>query len=921
MKVAFHVRRRPGQHPAIAALVPGRDTEKLLSLCAELGLDPMGRVHDVSGGFLVRFDDPTDRPLPGVVRLRALAANLFLPADGVLIPALLDDEASALVRDHGLVFMPDGCVLGLDPRAPLDLGTLLVAPRRLRLEWQPLPRRLPLAERIEEIIVDLPPDAPDAVLSEGDAGSIGTESPRPDEAGPAATALGNAALGAGRGLAWLGKAVGSGWLASIGADWMEKALRMAPRLSEDLLGRQAAALRNLLREFREGDIERALRRALPLGDPAESRGAIPYGSDRLPTTNLAYGLSDLLSGPSRSGPPVGAWLGGQDVMAELTREYRKAAEDALRRGDYRRAAAIYGKLLRDYRSAAHALVRGALYRDAALILLAKLDDRGAAARYFELAGEFDRAIQLYRQLKDHESAGDLFRKIGEVEAALAEYLLAADHLSIDAAGLHSAGNLLLSKAQRPDLALVRYAASWARRSSATAIASAQKIAQIVADHGDVSALTALVDEVDAYFETCDDLTAADQFYNGISDLAGRRELESARVTLRDRALMGLAAQVRKQARPGVNAASMVPTLFGRHADWPAALVSDASFAVAATTKAPPEASPATHLDPSIRRFRVANGVVSAVTSAPATGAVFIGFQGGDVFLFRPETSEVIRIADYELPVAALGTDPEGDFLVILRAHPHGGGIVSAYALQPDGSYRILVGTSIEDLSEPWLTPICTDTAEPLFGLWDGEELRYFDVATMNSRGSLIQRPRRFRATPRAGLLIGSNRDASIGCIALLHDGDEWCLFAPDGELVQRTGLRWEPGLPAQSPLRSYHLSGNVNFGSEHLDIELAGLDASGTLHWGLLNDGHLVASNRLSSDDGYVAAALASGSLVAAVTTSSVEWLRRGPRAFTPCRSKKGVIPRAIACASSLRTGALIVVCADGFVARVPFPA
>ena len=108
-------------------------------------------------------------------------------------------------------------------------------------------------------------------------------------------------------------------------------------------------------------------------------------------------------------------------MAELTREYRKAAEQAIRDGDYRRAASIYGRLLRDYRAAAHALLRGGLHHDAAVLLLAKLDDRRGAARAFEAAGEFDRAIELYRQMGEHDAAGDLLRRIGEEDAALAEY--------------------------------------------------------------------------------------------------------------------------------------------------------------------------------------------------------------------------------------------------------------------------------------------------------------------------------------------------------------------------------------------------------------------------------------------------------------------------------------------------------------------
>ena len=69
----------------------------------------------------------------------------------------------------------------------------------------------------------------------------------------------------------------------------------------------------------------------------------------------------------------------------------KAAELAILRGDYRRAALIYGRLLRDYRAAANVLSRGGLHRDAAILLLTRLDDPRGAARAFEAGQASPRA--------------------------------------------------------------------------------------------------------------------------------------------------------------------------------------------------------------------------------------------------------------------------------------------------------------------------------------------------------------------------------------------------------------------------------------------------------------------------------------------------------------------------------------------------
>src|SRR5207248_6360372 len=90
------------------------------------------------------------RNLPGAVRLRRLAADLFIPIDADLSPALLPDEAAALTRDRGLVVLP-GEVLAFDPANPLTVDRWL-APARVRREgWQPFPPRPDSPDRLAVI--------------------------------------------------------------------------------------------------------------------------------------------------------------------------------------------------------------------------------------------------------------------------------------------------------------------------------------------------------------------------------------------------------------------------------------------------------------------------------------------------------------------------------------------------------------------------------------------------------------------------------------------------------------------------------------------------------------------------------------------------------------------------------------------------
>ena len=167
----------------------------------------------------------------------------------------------------------------------------------------------------------------------------------------------------------------------------------------------------------------------------------------LPLRRAVYNLAELLRRPGR-GEAIPVRMARDDAVRELMEEYRKAAQEAVNQGDFRRAAYIYGILLQDDRMAASALMRAGLYHDAATIYASKLNDRASAAQAFEAAGEFDRALELFRQLSQHEP-GDLLRRIGEEEAAVAEYLLAANELANESANHLAPGGCCWKKRGGP----------------------------------------------------------------------------------------------------------------------------------------------------------------------------------------------------------------------------------------------------------------------------------------------------------------------------------------------------------------------------------------------------------------------------------------------------------------------------------------
>ncbi|RUL85749.1 tetratricopeptide repeat protein, partial [Tautonia sociabilis] len=824
IRLPLSLRRRSEPAPAEAFLLPGGGAAAALALLGgPAGEDAL--VFEVAGGLLVAGGGgeggPSARPrpnspaAPGAIRLRRLGASLFLPVDADLVPALLPDEVEGLTRDRGLVVLPGGSVLMFDPSRPLPIPLLLASDPLDAPPWEAPPPGPSRADRLVEVTLERPGDvADDGLDAAGD--DIGTEEPRPRDTGAPRRLVGGAQLGIGRGMMWLGQKLGMKGLASFGAGWIGSALSMAPRLGEALLGKQEGALRDLLREFREGDIDRALRRAPPLGKGIE-RGAATAGTADLPDRDPTYSLPEILGSSAAGGGRAAYWLGGLDVQQELIREYHKAAQAAARRGDYRRAAFIYARLLEDYRLAANALLRGGLARDAALILLEKLDDRPAAARAFEAAGEFDRALELYRAVGDFERAGDLLGRLGEHDLALDAYTAAADRI-VDRERDHlRAGELLRSRAGRPDLAVRYFEAGWADRPGPGAIGCALELARSLADEGDADRLRALVVEADALLAPPGLEPDASRFYNELARLADRPALAPCRDELRDLALLGLAGKLRQLAAsrpsPGI-----VSTLFGSAQGWAAELIRDAEYAVRVSCRPSSSPAPAPPRIAELRPCRVADGPLATAAVVPAAGVAFLGTWAGDVVLLELATGRSTRLGRYDMPVASLAAHPSGRAVAVLWHNADSGRtVLAAYSRRPDGSFQMTEGrseTARATEGRPFLAPPSSDTLDAV-SYWDGRRHTLLRGPSLSpwaefprgdapdSEGSdvtpgdddfddPIPGP---SPPPKAALLLPPAGPESLPNLLELGPDSSWAWLAPDLGPVDRIPIPWTPVPP------------------------------------------------------------------------------------------------------------------------------
>jgi tetratricopeptide (TPR) repeat protein len=942
MKVGWQMRRLQSAAPATGLLLLARQPELVLQVCAHLHHDPLPKIFAVADGFLLKCDKPIAHPCSRAIRLRQFAENLFLPSDGELLPALLEDEVLALAGERGYVFLPEGRVLEFAPERPVPLGRLLGVEHLHRGEWRPLPAGETWADDLIEIGRELQQPSADEFLTGGDP-EISSEAPLPQDASVPSQAIGKASLGIGKGLAWLGRVLHLKGLSRLGARWMASAFEWAPRLSAEILGRQEAALRALLREFREGNIDKALRRALPLGTGSE-RGSVSASDARLPLHDLLYSLQKLLG---ESSAPASVWFGGFDVQAELAREYRKQAEAATRRGDYRRAAFIYGKLLADFGMAARVLEQGGLHLDAAVIYLEKVNDARAAARAYEAGGAIEQALKLYLEHGDHERAGDLLRRVGEDERALTQYENAARKLLDHPDGHYQAGEIMLHKAGRSELALRYYKVGWALRPQGSPLACAKRMGQLYAGSENPAPIWSLLSEVEDYLRPHGHESEAADFFNEIARLAESPHLADKRSLLRERALLGIAGKIRQRIQIGKAKADTVSNLLGQGTVWPSAVVSDAQFAVKLASR--PAAQPKADTSP-YQKTTIIGAVIPVVTAAtwaPLSGDIFIGFESGEVVCFRPKTAQVIpfprersiesftRIMvdawnggtdvsdlDRPPPVISLATGPAGDTVVVLRGHSAVGiGFLASYQRGTTG-VTSLDNRQIPLKGQAWLTSLW----EGLVGICTGAQVEILQERNLVPI-THIEKSVAGWDRPAAGLLLPTvNRELHATGGLFLGSRGVWyfdnCLRRRPRDFVR---IGWTPAVPEGGDLKTPQLSWHWNGANE---LELAGITNDHSLYWsklrleaGRLSLVSTQASALKGEDDRYLAAAIIRPGVLAAVTQKHVAWFRCGSMKGLNNYSMTAIPSRSVvACFPFEPSEQLVLIERDGTVLEIQTP-
>ncbi len=320
-------------------------------------------VRGVDGVWIVRLAAPRR------IAVHAAPGAPLVELDGVLtsVPLTSAQRQAARAGDGAVVIARAGSLVVLPPRA----GVSIDPAAWLAIEELTVLTASPLSP---------PPPPPDPVVIERDVRTVLGVAPPSEDAVATATALSAPPAPAGE-----ADTKGPWWARAVRSVFGGKLRERASRAIYDsqlgrLIGqRHADYLRETLEMFDRGQLDEALRRAIPLGTGDGGGGRISLGIPA-PRTNLRPNLSP----PTGEGSAIPVERHAMDLLRD---RYEMARDKLVRDGRFEEAAFVVADLLGDPEAAVALLERHGLLRLAAELAEARNLAPGLVVRQWFVAGE------------------------------------------------------------------------------------------------------------------------------------------------------------------------------------------------------------------------------------------------------------------------------------------------------------------------------------------------------------------------------------------------------------------------------------------------------------------------------------------------------------------------------------------------------
>jgi MoxR-vWA-beta-propeller ternary system domain bpX6 len=205
----------------------------------------------------------------------------------------------------------------------------------------------------------------------------------------------------------------SSWTSRLAALMRHAAARLLVRLRlAPLIGRrQARYLAHVLEMFDSGDLDSALRHAIPLTDEVATTMSPPMLGTPSPRAQLEIMPWRREAAPSTT-------LGG-DLFALIKQKYRNAVETLVARGEFEKAAFVLAELLHSNEEAVSFLERHGKLELAAQLAEARDLPPGLVVRQWFLAGNKEHAVRIARRTG---AFGDAVHRLGSTAPEASEEL-------------------------------------------------------------------------------------------------------------------------------------------------------------------------------------------------------------------------------------------------------------------------------------------------------------------------------------------------------------------------------------------------------------------------------------------------------------------------------------------------------------------
>ena len=590
---------------------------------------------------------------------------------------------------------------------------------------------------------------------------------------------------------------------------------------------------------------------------------------------------------------------------------RPGSAEAVKRGDYRRAAYLLGVLLRDLRGAANVLKTGGRYHDAALLFRDRLNDPLAAAATFELAGDYDEAVRLYERHGEDMKAAELLRRIGDESRATGFFIQAAKKLGEGREHL-KAGDLVRIKLGDSDLANVYYQSGW-DACHTDALACGERLIDDSLVKGDWDKFDDLLDSGTVRFGPPSHADAG-RFFNYVLKVAPGFISKKREADIRDRVRLHFAEHLRDGATGRVK--SRVEALFGgTDRGWSPSIRRDAAYATANGPIAearPIKPKPATH------------GLVRAVVYAKDGGIVFIGTdEGVTAWNLRTHSTSIVTRSKMMDEMVALCTDRTGQTLYTL--YDNSVLRLTAYTthLNTGRKAEALASADIEygTLTNLYLQPQCFDDPQANYVVLgcDGNQTCYHAQMLL--------------AASSMPFNDGSEETYWIGQAGgLLWDWSDGVLTGWRRRNVRESSGTWSrvwSGRLGWSPATGIGHQPMLDWASfDGTTLVLAGIDATGVVHRSKISVSGVAAVERphLSAQhsDGFVAVTvLRANSLAVATKSNQVQLMRSGGNHLDPYGKTVQLesAAKVVFLGHYSPTHELVIVFDDGTTLKMPVPA